>query len=285
MLIVFISKAQLVQITNESFETALSGWTITPSSSWVADSNLYAGGNVSYRGYVPISNQVGDTSILTSPLYNLSSYGYVWLTFSHICKVSSSDICQIEYRQNYMGAIWQALPISAYTSNGIYTNARFSHASYSDWQPSDSLAIPTNTWWKTEQFDISDEVSFAQVQFRFKITRGSALGSYFVYGWLIDNFQITASVNPINPPTVEFTSTIGDTVYNTGPFVITAKVASRTYAPIITPKLLYAATYNSITIYDSIWPGANEIWDVWLEGRTERADGGADTPAQHILGW
>jgi len=56
----------------------------------------------------------------------------------------------------------------------------------------------------------------------------------------------------LNPPVVEFTSTLGDTVYNTGPFVITAKVASRTYAPIITPKLMYAATYNSITTYDSI---------------------------------
>ena len=37
--------AQIVPIANESFEGPLTGWTITPSAFWEADTNLYAGGH------------------------------------------------------------------------------------------------------------------------------------------------------------------------------------------------------------------------------------------------
>jgi hypothetical protein len=116
---------------------------------------------------------------------------------------------------------------------------------------------------KTEQFNISDEASHARVQFRFKITRGSVLGTYFVYGWLIDNFQINASVNPIAPPVVEFISTYSDTVYNTGPFVIKAKAATRTIAPLLTPTLYYSATIGGIPTNDSILMTAIEGDSIW----------------------
>jgi len=246
------AKAQIVSIANETFEGSLTGWTITPGTSWRADTNLYVSSHTSYKGIVPIGNNAGDTSVLTSPLYNFSSYSYIWLQFSHICKVSGYDICRIEYKENYGGASWAAIPTSSYKGSGVYTNAMFNHASYTEWQANDSLATPGNTWWKTENFDVSDEVSYAQVQFRFIITRGTALGTYFVYGWLIDNFNIIASNNPISPPEVAITSTYGDTVFNTGPFEIEAKVATRTPAPLLTPKLYYAATYNNVTTHDSI---------------------------------
>ena len=246
------ANAQIVSIANETFEGSLSGWTITPAISWQADTNLYVSSHTSYKGIVPIGNNAGDTSVLTSPLYNFSSYSYIWLQFSHICKVSGYDICRIEYKENYGGASWAAIPTSSYKGSGVYTNAMFNHASYTEWQANDSLATPGNTWWKTENFDVSDEVSYAQVQFRFIITRGTALGTYFVYGWLIDNFNIIASNNPISPPEVAITSTYGDTVFNTGPFEIEAKVATRTPAPLLTPKLYYAATYNNVTTHDSI---------------------------------
>ena len=247
-----ICNAQLVTIVDESFEHSLSGWTITPSGTWEADTNLYAGGHTSFRGYVPIGNS-GDTVILTSPLYDFKAYSHAYLTFSHICKVAGSDICQIEYRENTMSSTWQAIPRSSYKGEGIYTNETFNHNSYLDWIPSDYLASPTNSWWKTEAFDISNEVSYAEVRFRFKITKGSVIGSQFAYGWLIDNFKLTASVNEIKPPVVEFLSTFTDTVYNTGPFTIRAKVATRTMAPIIQPiKLNVAYTYNDITTYDTL---------------------------------
>ena len=264
---IMTAKAQIVSIANETFESTLSGWTIIPSNSWKADTNFYVSGHNSYRGIVPTTNNAGDTSIIISPIYDLQAYGFVWLTFSHICKVSASDICQIEYREDYIGSTWEPIPTSSYEGSGIYTNARCSHQSYADWQPGDSLATPLNGWWKTEQFNISDEASHARVQFRFKITRGSVLGTYFVYGWLIDNFQINASVNPIAPPVVNLLTTYSDTVYNTGPFLIKAKAATRTFAPLLTPKLYYSATIGGVTTNDSIVMTAivgDSIWSATI---------------------
>ena len=229
-----ICNAQLVTIVDESFEHSLSGCSLTPPNIWSAETILLAGRHTSDHGFLPIGNP-GDTVILTSPLYDFGPYGYAFLSFNQICKVSGSDICQIEYRENTMSSTWQAIPRSSYKGEGIYTNETFNHNSYLDWIPSDYLASPTNSWWKTEAFDISNEVSYAEVRFRFKITKGSVIGSQFAYGWLIDNFKLTASVNEIKPPVVEFLSTFTDTVYNTGPFTIRAKAATRTLAPIIQP--------------------------------------------------
>jgi hypothetical protein len=244
-------EAQINSICNESFEGTLSGWTITPSFSWTSNTNLYASGQKSYVGYVPAIN--GDSVILTSPIYNLTSYAHVILKFKHICKVSKNDICQIEYKENYSGAIWRSIPTSSYQGNGIYTNAVFHDSSYSNWQSSNLMETPSNAWWQNERFDVSDEVSYANVQFRFKIKRGNVVGTHFAYGWLIDDFQILASVNPIIPPLVSFVSTYNDTVYNTGPFPITAIVASRSLAPIDTPKLKYNAFYNNTYTFDSYY--------------------------------
>jgi hypothetical protein len=240
----------MVSIANENFEWSAFGLDFNSIGYWEADTNLYAGGHTSYHGYIPIGNP-GDTVILTSPLFDFRPYGFAFLSFNQICKVSGTDICQIEYRENTMSSSWQAIPRSSYKGSGIYTNAMFHDGSYIDWMPGDSLAVPTNNWWKTETFDISNEVSFAEVQFRFKITKGSVIGTQIYYGWLIDNFKLTASLHPIAPPAVELISNYGDTVQKTGPFEIIAKVATRTYAPILIPKLYYSATYNYITTQDS----------------------------------
>jgi hypothetical protein len=251
ILCITLINAQIVPIAYETFDGTLSGWTITPSSSWNADTNLYVSGHTSYKGIVPSSNIPGDTSILTSPVYNLTSYAYAWLQFNQVCKVMASDICQIEYKENNIDSVWKAIPASAYKGNGIFTNAMFNQASYPEWHADDSSLVPTNAWFRTENFDVSSLVSNSQVQFRFKITVGSISGTSLVYGWLIDNFKLIASNNPITPPDVVITSTYGDTVFNTGPFVIEAKVADRT-APLQIAKLYYAATYNNVTTYDSI---------------------------------
>ncbi len=257
----FNAQAQLVQIEDETFEGTLSGWTIRPSNSWTMDTNLYAGGHKSYKGKVPIGNNPGDTAILTSPIYDFSGLSYVWLSFSHICKISASDICQIEYREDNISSTWQPIPTSSYKGSGAYTNSRFSHNSYSDWCSYDSLATPNNGWWKTEQFNISDEVSYSRVQFRFKITRGTTIGSYFVYGWLIDNFKIYASVNSISPPIVNLITKHNDTVYNTGPFIIQTKTDKQTSISTLSPKLFYSTTISGVTINDSISMNTDDsIW-------------------------
>ena len=70
--------------------------------------------------------------------------------------MSESDIVSIEYEINRVGAVWRKIPLSSYVGNrAAYKNQKFSHQSYSEWQPNDSLATPTNAWWKTETFDLS----------------------------------------------------------------------------------------------------------------------------------
>jgi hypothetical protein len=68
-LIVFVGmvEAQIASIADINFESVPSGWTISPSNYWVANTDLYAGGHASYHGFVPIGNS-GDTVIFTSPM-------------------------------------------------------------------------------------------------------------------------------------------------------------------------------------------------------------------------
>ena len=126
-------------------------------------------------------------------------------------------MCQVKYQELAMPG-WKVIPTSSYqgTTPAAYAGARFSQASYLAWMPHDSLATPSNSWWKEESFDVSGEVSYAQVRFKFIIKKGNILGTQFAYGWVIDNFKLLASVNPIKPPVVEFLSSSPvDTVYNT----------------------------------------------------------------------
>ena len=128
---IMTAKAQIVSIANETFEGPLSGWTISSTGFWDADTTLYVGGHTSFCGHVPLGNQ-GDTVVLTSPLYDFSLYEFASMKFSQICKVSSSDICWIEYRENILSSTWQPIPTSSYKGEGKYINAQFNHSSYLD---------------------------------------------------------------------------------------------------------------------------------------------------------
>ena len=89
----------------------------------------------------------------------------------------------------------------SYKGQGVYTGGVFNHASYAEWNMNDSLAIPNNSWWKQEEFDISGELAYApQVRFRFVIKRGNVANTNFAYGWVVDNFELIASIAPILSP-------------------------------------------------------------------------------------
>ncbi|MFA6637688.1 MAG: T9SS type A sorting domain-containing protein [Bacteroidales bacterium] len=225
------------------------------------NTNLYVSGNQSYVGFVPALN--GDSVLFTTPFYNLVNYSQVKLYFNHICKVSNQDLCQIEYRENHQSAVWKPIPVSSYEGNGIYKHMRFHDSSYVEWKNDSLLAVPDNTWWKREVFDISNEVCFANVQFRFKIKKGNTTGTHFSSGWFIDDFIIQASVHPIVPPELSFITTYPDTVFETGPFPFIAKIKSRTLAPLNIPVLKYTSTYNQIVTHDSIVMTAVEGDSIW----------------------
>ena len=239
-----ITQAQIVVVGSESFDGGTHSFTSTPGSAWMVDNTYQVDGTKAIWGMVP--SLAGDSIVLTTPIYDCSSYGYVTMRFSHICKVSPMDQVQVQYRLNVAGTggAWQDIPASAYEgSAGNYAVTGFNAASYAVWDANDSLALPTNGWWKEEVFDLSNQVSYDQVQFRFILRKGNVSGTNISYGWLIDRFELTASIHEMKVPVVEFITNMGDTVGNTGPYTIRAKVAKRTIVPLVHPMFNYTASH------------------------------------------
>ncbi|MGI6291234.1 MAG: right-handed parallel beta-helix repeat-containing protein [Bacteroidales bacterium] len=213
-----------VVVGKQNFDSIVN-WTVSPSNSWVANTSYYVSSPKSYHGYVP--NQLNDSIMLTTPFYDFSQYKHVWLSFSHICKIAGSDIAHIEMQESHTGAQWKKIPSTCYLGSNpsAYAMQGFNHNSYSDWQPSDSLVTPNNSWWKEERFDISAEAGWGNVRFRFKLKRGTTVGTQFAYGWLIDNFEVRGGQHELDPPILTLIPPIlKDTVYGVGPFDIRANV-------------------------------------------------------------
>lgn len=261
-------QSQPIVLRTENFDGNIAGFTYNPSSLWLKDSLYNTSTPYSMHGIIP--SHLGDSCELISPWLNAKAFSNLLLTFKHICKVSASDIVTIEYQINQIGAPWRKIPMSSYQGNlAQYKNQKFSQKSYSDWMPNDSLAIPSNSWWKVETFDISAEAGWEEFRFKFKIKRGTTVGTQFAYGWLIDDIQILAANAQIKLPVVEFlTPFIPDTVYTTGPYVVNAKVATRTMAPIISPVLHISYTLNGIITYDSLQmqdvDGGDSLWTITI---------------------
>ena len=261
-----LANAQATIIGSESFDGGTYSFTSTPGSAWTTTTSYQVDGTKSIWGYVP--NMAGDSVVLTSPVYDFSSYAYVMLRFQHICKVSPSDEARLEYRLDVAGTggQWQVVPASAYEGSAagyLLNPGIFNAASYSAWVENDSIALPAQSWWREEIFDLSNQVSYDRAQFRFVIKKGNVAGSNISYGWLIDAFKVIASNTAIKMPVVEFISPVTDTVYTTGPFTINAKVATRTTAPIVRPYLVYSTTRNNTTVVDSVLMTATKGDSLW----------------------
>ncbi len=257
--------SQAIVFTQQNFDAGSVNFQSSPASSWKINTKYYTSSPNSYIGTVP--NKTGDSIILTTPLYNFRAGGYsnILLRFNHICKISPQDIVRIEYKRK--SEVWKAIPASAYMGKASnYNTTGFNAKSYSEWKEIDSIALPSQVWWKEELFDMSFEVGLdEEAQFRFILKRGNTAGTQISYGWLLDNFEIIASTEPITIPIVHFNSPLikGD-VYSTGPFTINAKVKTTSITPIKNPLLKYTAKKDGIHIAtdfilmnnisgDSIW--------------------------------
>ena len=210
----------------------------------------------------------GDSVELITPFYDLTNYAYAYLRFSHICKVSDSDEVTIEYKEDYVGSKWTKIPATDYRGNSLTyrRTGQFNHTSYNTWKSNDMMARPENSWWKTESFNISEDVAYAKVQFKFKIKKKGTVGTNFAWGWFIDDFELTCAVSPINPPIVEFVSPFTEgTVYSTGPHTIYAKAAKRTVLPILTPKMYVNYTsYSGLQTRDSMLMTPYDGDSMWM---------------------
>ncbi len=261
--------AQVTVVGSENFDGTSHTFSATTmnGATWTIDQSYYYNGTKSIGGAIPIFT--GDSIVLTSPIYDFSLYGWVEMSFAHICKVSVLDECKVQYRLDAMGPMgaWKDIPATAYKGTGRnYGAVGFNANSYDIWNAADSNAMPVNsTWWQSELFDVTNEVSYDRAQFRFVLKRTATAATLVNYGWLIDAFQVRASTYEIKPPVVQLLNTYKDTVAYTGPYVVNAKVASRTAAKTVTPKLYWTAVQpNGMgTVNDSIAMTAYEGDSLW----------------------
>ncbi|MDR2408541.1 MAG: hypothetical protein LBE13_10600, partial [Bacteroidales bacterium] len=238
--------SQSIQRWTENFDSNTVSFSSIPTNAWSKNNIYYINAPSSYRGVVP--NSLGDSVILTTQVYDFRFYEFVQLRFNHICKISPMDRIVIEYKLG--GQDWKLLPASAYKGKANdYDVVGFNASSYLEWQAGDSTATPTQSWWKEEVFDLSYYTSFESgVQLRFILKHGKTPATQISYGWLLDNFEITAATYEIKFPIVELSSPlVRDTVYGTG-WEINAKVKTATAAPINIPWLKYTATNNGVVI-------------------------------------
>ncbi len=265
LFLTIISYGQRNEILMENFEDVNSLKLVgTPSGSWKINNNFYVSPPNSYRGIVP--NMLEDSIVLQTISYDFSGVKYVQLRFNHICKISSSDLLRVEYR-DVNSTIWKPLPRETYLGESEYYGfyGGFNSESYFQWQFEDDLATPSNSWWKEEIFDLSSDISESVAEFRFVLKRGSVQGTQVSYGWLVDNVRIIGSSDVLTPPVVTFINSVPrDTVYSIGPYEINAKVKTATTAPIKNPWLKYTATNNGTHIAtDSILMGnvsGDSLW-------------------------
>jgi hypothetical protein len=194
---------------------------------WSISTTLFASpGLRSYHDTVSF----GDTVYLATNAFSTIGNSAVILYFDQICKIEYFDAAEIEVSNNN-GATWVKLTGSEYLGAGQFatTGNKFTSASYVDWLIANPAAVPTNTWWRSEAFDIGSLVAnSAQVKIRFVLRDANNTGGVGNYGWLLDNIRVTMSFSEMIPPTISMvTPIVQDTVYSTGPYVIKAKVTDQ----------------------------------------------------------
>lgn len=209
-------------VFQEDFEGATPAFTSSGTPSWSLNTRVFAGGAKCDSSSVGLMS----TSYLTSNSFSTTGNTNVILEFKHICKIESQDSAKI-YVSIDGGTTWTQVLASQYSGAGTMTNDRFSSQSYpTDWQVITPGALPSNTWWKPETFDISSIAgNQANVKVRFKLSDGNSNGNGGTAGWYIDDVKVTVSPSELIPPTITLLPTIyQDTINNTGPFTIKATI-------------------------------------------------------------
>ncbi|NNM15298.1 MAG: hypothetical protein HKO56_01470, partial [Bacteroidia bacterium] len=206
-----------ISVLVETFDTG--GGNVTSTAGWGLDNTLQTS--------VPNSDSctinTAAPEILTTVAFNTTGNSFVTLNFEHICKVEFFDNCIVEV-SNDNGATWTQLTDTEYQGTSPFgaQGNKFSTASYPDWLPASSTAIPTNAWWKSEVFDISALVgNTAQAMVRFSMADGNGNGAAGFYRWNIDDIDIVMAPCELNPPVISDTlSILVGQIFSLGPFTL-----------------------------------------------------------------
>jgi hypothetical protein len=205
-------------VYHENFEVADSV-TATGTPVWGPDVTLHTQGLTSYKNQVATSTQ----SYLTTNAFSTVGNTFILLDFDQICKIEYNDAATIEV-SNDNGNTWTQLTSAQYLGTAPFAalGNRFASSAYSNWQPGNNTAVPTNTWWHHEQFDVSSLLGNAsQCMIRFKLNDINNNGGNSNYGWVLDKLYITASPSELFPPVItQLSPLLINNVFSLGPFTV-----------------------------------------------------------------
>lgn len=210
-------------VFSEDFETLPLDVTSSGGTTWARSTALFAAGTYSDTATVPVT---GNSYLTTNAFSTVGNFS-VLLEFDQICKIEFFDGGYIEYSLDG-GSTWNVISSTYYQGSGTMTSNKFTANSYvADWQAATPTAIPTNTWWKHETFDIGTLVgNQASVMLRFRLADLNNNGPNQNYGWAVDNIEVTMAISELTPPSITQIPTIWqDTVNQTGPFQVRAKIS------------------------------------------------------------
>ena len=217
-----LSASSQTVLFSEDFESATVSMVdnSTGTASWTITSRLQSGGLNSDSAKVV----QGDTLILESNSFSTMGFSFVTLYFSQICKIDFFDRATVQYSTNN-GTTWNNLTATDYLGSGFLNGNAFSSVSYPIWDIANAAAVPANTWWQNESFDLSAAGGQMQVKVRFILIDADNNGSRGNYGWLIDDIEVQGSPCEVVPPTITQTGTIYQgAVFGTGPYLVQADI-------------------------------------------------------------
>lgn len=250
--LIFSASGQTV-VFHEGFELPSGADSVTSVSSttnaWAINTTYASQGSRSIHCAI----QPGDTTSLITNSFSTVGNLYVLLEFDQICKIDFFDYAEL-FISTDNGITWTKLTAAEYMGTGAFGTIadRFAGTSYLDWDGANNGAIPTNAWWKSEQFNISTIAgNQPNVQIKFRLYDGGSIGGQGAYGWLIDNIKVLANPDEMVPPVITLAPPIlPDTVYNTGPFQVFAEITD--FSGIDTAIIVYtvnSGTPDSVGMY------------------------------------
>ena len=260
----FLLKAQVTVFT-EDFENPPGNVTSSGTPGWFTCNRIQAGGLQCDSSAIV---NVGDVSYLETTDFDCSFNFFVTLTFQSIAKIEFFDNATIEVSIDGGGS-WVKLVDDqggssnncVYMGTGLFRTqgSRFQEASYATWQPG-VLAVPDNSWWKTETFDISAIAGGSpQVRLRFVNTDFNNSGGANRTGWYVDDISVVASFCELIAPSVNcLAPNYPATVYNLGPFPV--NVSATDVSGVGTVTLNYSVNGVAQTAITMTNPGGDSIY-------------------------
>jgi hypothetical protein len=186
-----------------------------------------------------------DSSLLTTLSFSTLGKYQVYLEFNNICKIEFDDGGYVQVSGDN-GATWTTLQANHYMGNGQFSTngSKFSSITYTDWMPQNNLAIPTNSWWKSEKFNVSTLLANkANAKIRFILKDLNGTGGNSNFGWFIDDIKVNAAIGELIPPTIIMLSQPQGNIYGTGSYKIEALITDS--SGIDSVQLVYTVNNNA----------------------------------------